>query len=378
MIAAEPAGQAADDDPLPLFAKMMPAFSSPRCANCHGGTNPQTDMNHEGGQVDVPLNDSGDMRGGNSEACLECHTAAPPSWRLAPRNMSFVGTDTLPLCRQIRTTNGLNTGDPAALEAFVRHIANDPLIGLGFIGQGAIGADSAFAPITPDPPGISHEEMVAAAQKWVSTGHARCTNNWSGTITYTMTFAQREQFREIGTDLNVAVEVVENQATGTTHYAMHDFTDVATRECATYVHHTWSVDGKAQADVQIILTPSIPAGGPAGLPDLSSIPGMPPLPDMSNLPGMQLPPGQVMPGFAPGGYFLLVTLPEATGNHRSDTRTLPGCKKEVKDEKYSYGKSNASANGTVDPNDPDHLAGEQVQQTQNGKVVLKWDLRRGL
>ncbi len=103
---AAQAGQASDDDPLALFAQMMPAFSSPRCVNCHGGTNPQTDTNHEGGQVDVPLNESGDMRGGigNSDACLECHTAAPPSWRLAPHNMSFVGKDTLALCRQIRTT----------------------------------------------------------------------------------------------------------------------------------------------------------------------------------------------------------------------------------------------------------------------------------
>ena len=98
---------------------------------------------------------------------------APPSWRLAPHNMSFVGKDTLPLCRQIRTTNGLDTGDPAALEAFVRHIENDPLIALGFAGQGAIGKDSAFAPITPDPPGITLGQMVAYAQDWTQKGHAR-------------------------------------------------------------------------------------------------------------------------------------------------------------------------------------------------------------
>src|ERR1700686_2099861 len=75
---------ALDQDPLELFAELMPVFSSPRCVNCHGGTNPATDLNHEGGQVDVPVNEAGDMKFDPSGACLECHTAAPPSWRLAP------------------------------------------------------------------------------------------------------------------------------------------------------------------------------------------------------------------------------------------------------------------------------------------------------
>jgi hypothetical protein len=389
-VAAQVNQAAADDDPLALFAQMMPAFSSPRCVNCHGGTNPQNDVNHEGGQVDVPLNEAGDMRGGigNSDACLECHTAAPPSWRLAPHNMSFVGKDTLALCRQIRTTNGLDTGDPAARDAFVRHIANDPLIELGFVGQGAIGPESAFAPITADPPGMTHEQMVQAAQDWTGTGHAGCSK-WNGTITFTETQAERVQFRETATDLKVTIDVVDNKATATTHYAMHDFTDVATKECLTFVHHTFTVDGKAPADLQIIPNPTLPAGG---MPDLSAIPGMPDLtgipgmPDLTNLPGMpglpggptaNLPPGQVMPGFAPGGVFLLITLPEATGTHHSETRTLPGCKNVIADEKYLYGKYNTTANATIDPNDPDHMAGESVQQTEHGNATLKWDLHRG-
>jgi hypothetical protein len=383
-------GQAAEDDPLQLFAQMMPAFSSPRCSNCHGGTNPQTDTNHEGGQVDVPLNGSGDMRGGigASDACLECHTDAPPSWRLAPHNMLFVGKDTLPLCRQIRTTNGLDTGDPAALEAFVRHIENDPLIALGFAGQGAIGKESAFAPITPDPPGITLGQMVTAAQEWTQKGHARCSNKWTGTITYTLTAQEKVQFREAGTELKVTIDVAENEATATTHYTMHDFTDVATKECQTMVHHTWTADGKGKADFQLIETPSIPAGGLdlsaiPGMPDLSSIPGMPDLTNLLTPPSLpdgtqpRLPPGQVMPSLAPGGLFLLLTLPEATGTHHSETRTLPGCKTVNADEKYSYVKSNLSANPTLDPNDPDHLKGEQSQPSTTGSAILKWDLRRG-
>jgi hypothetical protein len=300
--------------------------------------------------------------------------------------MSFVGKDTLPLCRQIRTTNGLDTGDPAAKEAFVRHIANDTLIGLGFVGQGAIGSDSAFAPITPEPPGMTHAAMIAAAQDWTTAGQARCSNKWNGTITYTSTHQEAQQFREIGSELKITVDVVDDKATATTHYAMHDFADVATKDCATHVHHSWNADSKANADLQILMSPpSLPGGGMPdfsgipGLPDLSAIPG---LPDLSNIPGLpdgssvRLPPGQVAPTMAPGGYFLLLTLPEATGTHHADMRTLPGCKTQTQDEKYAYGMSNASANGSVDPNDPDHLTGESVQKTEHGSAILKWDLRR--
>jgi len=263
------------------------------------------------------------------------------------------------------------------------------LIALGFGGQGAIGPDSAFAPITPDPPGMTHAQMVAAAQDWTQKGHARCSNKWSGTITYTLTAQERVQFREAGTDLRVTIDVVDNDTTATTRYAMHDFTDVAAKDCLTIVHHSWSADGKAAADLQIIETPTMPAGGVPdisaipGMPDLSSIPGMP---DLTNLPAMpampdgtspRLPPGQVMPTMAPGGIFLLLTLPEAAGTHHSETRTLPGCKNVMADEKYTYAKSNLSANPTVDPNDPDHMKGEQVQPSPNGSAVLKWDLRRG-
>ncbi len=107
------------------------------------------------------------------------------------------------------------------------------------------------------------------------------------------------------------------------------------------------------------------------MPDLSNLPGMP---DMSNV---HLPPGQVMPTLAPGGAFILLTLPEAAGTHHSETRTPPACKTVLADEKYSYAKSNLSANTSVDPNDPDHMTGESVQQTEHGAATLKWDLRRG-
>jgi hypothetical protein len=68
-----------DEDPLALWAEMMPVFGSPRCVNCHGGTDPSVKpegLNHVGGQVDFPKDSVGNMNFDPSGACLECHTAA--------------------------------------------------------------------------------------------------------------------------------------------------------------------------------------------------------------------------------------------------------------------------------------------------------------
>jgi hypothetical protein len=60
---ASGAAQARQDetDPINLFSTMMPVFSSPRCVNCHGGVQPATGENHEGGKVDVAFDSNGNM-----------------------------------------------------------------------------------------------------------------------------------------------------------------------------------------------------------------------------------------------------------------------------------------------------------------------------
>jgi hypothetical protein len=40
------AAQTDNNEGLALFSKMMPVFTSPRCVNCHGDTNPVTGENH--------------------------------------------------------------------------------------------------------------------------------------------------------------------------------------------------------------------------------------------------------------------------------------------------------------------------------------------
>jgi hypothetical protein len=62
--------------------------------------------------------------------------------------------------------------------------------------------------------------------------------------------------------------------------------------------------------------------------------------------------------------------------HHSDTRTLPGCRVVVQDEKHQYDMTGAMIQATPDPNDPNHLAGQKVDQTDGGKMVITWDLRR--
>src|ERR1700716_4102131 len=96
-----------------MFGEMMPVFSSPRCANCHGGVNPVSGANHEPGPVaDSTRLSNGDMGFDEQAVCQECHTAGPSNWRTAPGAMGFVGKSTHTLCRQIRKTTGLDGNDP--------------------------------------------------------------------------------------------------------------------------------------------------------------------------------------------------------------------------------------------------------------------------
>jgi len=56
------------DDPLTLFAALMPVLKHDRCVNCHGATDPYRGFYHPGA---VPFN----------SICFNCHTASP-LWKL--------------------------------------------------------------------------------------------------------------------------------------------------------------------------------------------------------------------------------------------------------------------------------------------------------
>jgi hypothetical protein len=342
---AAPAQQAGDES-VALFGEMMPVFSSPRCANCHGGVNPVSGANHEPGPVaDSTRLSNGDMGFDEQRVCQECHTAGTANWRTAPSNMGFVGKDTLTLCRQIRRTAGLSSGDADSGDAFVNHLASDDLIGVGFVGQGGIGEDSPFATITPDPPPMSRAEMVDAAKRWVGEGHAKCgANGWNGTITSTMT-AQNHEDRQPGTllvkdsatELKVVMAVVDSTATSNVSFIQHDFTDAPTGRPCWVIHYSWKADGRGDAELNII-----------GDTD-------------------------------EGGMFIAWSVPEYSGTAHSDMGTVPpACKIISRDEPYVVRKSNGGVQPKVDLDDPNHLAGEKVIEDPNNKTTttIKWDLSR--
>jgi hypothetical protein len=292
--------------------------------------------------------------------------------------MSLVGKDTMTLCRQMRNVN--NLAEPAQRPVFVDHLHNDLLIGVAFVGQGGIGDESAFAPITPDPPPMSHAEFVAAAQRWAIDGKAACSNKWNGTITQTFTAQEKVQFREVVTETRLTVDVVDNKATATVNWSMRDFTDVPTKDCATHVHHTFTAEAtRLPIDVQIFDAPTIPAGStmPGLPPELNLPPGFSLPPGMTPPPGTRLPPGMTIPSLGePGTVFIMVPGQAVPGNHHTDTRTLPGCRAVVNDENHQYSMAGAMIQATPDPNDSNHLVGQKVDQTDGGKMVITWDLRR--
>jgi hypothetical protein len=405
--AQTPAGTtAADyDDPLNLFAEMMPVIRSPRCANCHGGTDPNVKpegLNHPGGQLDIATEDGVMLRSANLP-CLECHTApgATPDWRLAPTSMSFIGKDALKMCRQLRSDNLL--ASPANRTRFMTHLEEDPLVRLAFVGQGGIGEESASA---PEPPPMSHAEFLAAARRWVTDGEAGCRNEWSGEIMQISTMARKEKFapaaggREVGADTTIKITVDKNRATAEVHWDMHDFTDVPARDCATYVHHSYSaVDYKLPIVLTIALNPpKRPAGGPPELPPGFTLPGyeLPPgfpvPPEMILPPGATLPPGMVMPPgmvLPPGvdappavgtPFFTFATADntEVIGKHRSDVRSLPGCQPVIVEKVHRYHVEGAMVEVTVDPDNPNRTAGEKLGTIPGGRSVIRWDLTRHL
>jgi hypothetical protein len=381
----------AEDDPLAMFTEMMPVWSSPRCVNCHGGTIPDVKpegLNHEGGLIDVVRDDKGDPKFDGSGTCQGCHDAAPPSWRLAPARMSLVDKDALTLCRQMRKVNSLSVAANRA--AFDHHLHNDPLIDLAFVGnRGMEHPDPAAAA----PPSMGKEAFFSAAQRWLEDGLASCSNKWTGTITETttasesVTFAPAAGGRQVSTESHLTINVDENEATATLQWEMKDFTDVPTRECQAYSHQTFFATATLlPVSFTIAMNPTIPTG-PLTMPELPPGFTLPPgfsLPPGATQPpglppGMTLPPGFEMPSMTPGGAFFQYAptdKSEVTGTHRSETQSLPGCKREAKDERHAYNITGAHVDSPVDPNDPNHLVGEKTIEAKNGKTVIKWDLRR--
>jgi hypothetical protein len=177
------------------FATMTPTFQTPRCINCHGVVNPFTGVNHGGGQQKGKVVEGWveRVKGNDLEAahdvvhpsykvyrCSKCHIHVSPwtnlstGWRIPGLSFSFVGKDSVQLCRQMRQTV------PNA-QSFVDHVAKDegndiPFIQIGFEGTRDLNSrgqaqyqyktGKVYKPEPPPPP-ITHANFIAQAQGWV-------------------------------------------------------------------------------------------------------------------------------------------------------------------------------------------------------------------
>jgi len=362
-VAAQPVGGTTES--LALFAEMMPVLSHPRCTNCHGGVDVTNGTNHGGGEVsDVPLDPQGDMLPGtqSNEQCLDCHDEAsasgqPQVWRLAPRRMSMVGKDTLTLCQQLRTLNGLGgASSQAANERFIDHLGSDQLIGFAFEGR----RGGAMLPEhSPEPPPMSQAEFIAAASRWVNEGQAKCGSGWTGSIVQRTALRSTSPGSILSTDITITVNVNGANSTARVRVVGSTIQDGATvNGCATFNHENFSADGTVPAVVAIGVSPPLPG--------MEHIPG---LPDM----------GVDVPDFASGGYQISFGVQPVPGEHHIETQsvTLPparSCQRTTKDPPYSYAAPGGSILKSLGADQPDHLVGHDEKSVGGNTITTDWDL----
>lgn len=361
-----PAGQ-----PLKLFEAMMPTLSHPRCANCHGGTNALTGDNHPGGEVsDVPVDENGDMFPGmrSNAQCIECHDEPPPGaqpqvWRLAPKRISFNGKDAPTLCNQMRSINGLAAEDQAMKEKFIDHLATDQLIGFAFEGRRGMLENS------PSPPPMTLPQFIAAAERWLDEGHARCGSGWTGTIVQKTSIHTVSPGSDMATEQTVSIDVSAGVATAHVKMTGHSLQDQRPQQgCQLYSHETFSVDRTVPGTVSIAVSP--PQAVPSDLPQLPQ--------ELRNLPGFE---GLDIPGLIGGGSVTLAfSAPPVPGERHIETQflTLPPefkCQKIVQDPSYNYAASVMGIMKPLEGNDVDHLTGHDIKQFENTVITTDWDLR---
>jgi len=159
-------GQRPVDDPLTIFAKMMPVLSHDRCVNCHGATNPYTGDYHPGAQ--------------RPGTCLQCHTASVKWNDVPPPIIAFFKKTTRQLCYHFSAV--VPVGEETA-----KHLETDDLIGLAFAGR----RGNAVGPEYTQKPPMTRAEFVRAYRNWVQQTGGICSA-WEGTITRTETVAAND------------------------------------------------------------------------------------------------------------------------------------------------------------------------------------------
>ncbi len=363
-------------DPLQLFEPMMPVLTHERCSNCHGGVDVFSDQSHGGGALpknEVPLDNKGDMLPGDqgNATCTKsaCHDedASNSVWRLAPKRMSFVGKDALTLCKQMREENGLATGDPAAIDAFKRHIENDQLIGFAFEGYRAQ-LDNMPDPAKDqaddaEPPPMDREAFLKLAARWVDEGKARC-GPWTGTMVETLT--QNEVNKSVEQVMNIQIDITVDGGEATAHVTGTGHTISPGPGCQLR-RDDISIDQKdVPVDLHIIMANDIAVPG-FQLPSPASI-----------APGVALPQNVPSP-FAGDTYTFIVNLGPVQGTdhfEQHDNTPQGGCITTTGDSQFVPSLAGYTVAKPLDPNDKDHLHDTDTQQAGPYTTTWEWDLNR--
>jgi hypothetical protein len=172
---AVPADAADMEDPLSLFAKMMPVFGHPRCTNCHGGMDPSSRERDALAAVNHP----GGVRG--QPECPECHNATQEirdAWRVPRHDLfGFLGKNAKQMC-EMQADKVRQVSRPT----YYRHLETDALITQSFDGM----AGGARDPDPPAKPPMSRGDFLRAGRNWLDAG-ASC-GGWKGEITQEETF----------------------------------------------------------------------------------------------------------------------------------------------------------------------------------------------
>jgi hypothetical protein len=343
-------------DGLTLFRPLMPALTSPRCVNCHGGTDPLTGENHGGGAVS--------NTDAASAVCLECHTAGTSVVRGVTRGpweaVSGIKFDdqVVPMCETM--SHLVQVLGPST---FVSFLAADPVVGLGFDGLRGMDERSPFWPVEADPPPMDRTDFVAAAQRWVTEGRAECgSHGWSGSIVQTTSLRSVSPGNDLATDLTITVSVTGGQATAVVHMVGHTIQDGATvNGCQTYNHETFSADGTVPAMVEIVVSPPL---SPDDMPEMP--------------PGFALPPD--VPDPRQGGFVITFGVPQLVrGAHHIETQSVSppprsACQHTVQDPPYSYAARGGTIMKPLGAEQPDHLVGTDTVTAGGSTVTTTWDL----
>ena len=167
-------------DAVRAFAKMMPVFRHPRCANCHGDFDILSDQ-HTGAAsarssgLDPRSLLTAPQRKALHAGCDSCHDNIRGSmtrldgtqlsgWLVAPQPMLWNGKSDEELCKQIKQFD--RTG-----REFIDHLERDhgevQFIDAAFVGDRALGAALESFDLRIQPPPGTKAQFVALARKWV-------------------------------------------------------------------------------------------------------------------------------------------------------------------------------------------------------------------